>query len=268
VTFEEYKALPGINASSIKAGRISMKHMRYAMTGGLDESTIATRKGTLIHSIINSPDELMRNLAVFDGIRRGKVYDAFVAENAGKQIVKPAEVDALTALSKAVHADPDAKKLLAACTEREKVLRWKDPELGACKAMVDCYGPEVGIVEIKSTANITDAAFGKVFANGGYDIQCAWYQDGAKALCLRSDITMLVIESSGPFDVSVRTIPPIALKVGREKAKTTAKKYRECEACNVFPGVSNGVQELVMPSWYGEQEEIANLFADMAERQL
>ena len=35
MTYDEYDALPGINASAIARGRISMKHMRHYI-GGTD----------------------------------------------------------------------------------------------------------------------------------------------------------------------------------------------------------------------------------------
>ena len=48
MTYEEYAALPGINATSIKAGAVSMLHMHHAKTGGGKAATPAMLWGSLV----------------------------------------------------------------------------------------------------------------------------------------------------------------------------------------------------------------------------
>ena len=55
MTYEEYAELPGINATSIKAGVKSMLHMHHCMTGGGHKETPALRWGKLVHLAVLEP---------------------------------------------------------------------------------------------------------------------------------------------------------------------------------------------------------------------
>jgi len=81
--FAVYQARIGINASAIKRGRLSPKHMRQALTEREPPVSAAMIWGTLTHTAVLMG---LDGFAAYDGkVKRGKEYDAFVAENAGKE---------------------------------------------------------------------------------------------------------------------------------------------------------------------------------------
>jgi hypothetical protein len=264
MTYEQYAKIPALNATSLKAGQLSMLHMRQAMMGVSKKATPAMVWGKLIHLAILEPERFKQSVVAWDGIKRGREYDKFKEEFADSEIVSPADLDDLQAIQKAVNDNKDAVELLRDCEGWfEKTVQWTDDSFGACKARLDGQSKKRGVLELKSAARIDNQAFIKQFVNLGYDIQCGWYARGGEV----DKVTILAVESDAPHDVAVYEVPKLAIKVGYRKACKIANEYRKCEACGVFPGVSEGVGELVLPDWYGE-DEIMDGFFNIAKEQL
>jgi hypothetical protein len=271
MNFADYQAIEAINATALKAGTRSMKHMRHVMTGGAKEETDAMRWGSIVHKAILEPDEFFKCVAIHDGIRRGKEWDAFKALHAhAEDILKPSEHAKLFALSQAVHADQEAHRLITG-TDHEMTITWEDQDYGGGKARLDGFSRRDGVIEIKTTSKITPSEFGKQFVSMGYDIQCGWYCEGAQLCGMSKEIPachIIAIESAEPFDVVVYKVPEMVVNVGRSKARKIARRYRTCEAAGVFDGVAGGgIAELVLPPWYGEND-VMDAFAEMSADEL
>jgi hypothetical protein len=264
MTFAEYQALPAINASAIKAGfALSMKHMHAIMTGKPKEQTPAMKWGKMVHSAILERELFFDTMNVFDGTKRGKDWEAFKDGKDIDTIVTRDELSELAAISEAVHLNPDAHRLIRRSTHEQTAI-WSDPDYGSAKARLDGFSVEDGMIELKTTSKIKPDMFAKQFCGMGYDIQCGWYCEGARLSGLSKKLPacfVIVIESSEPFDVAVYELPNTVIKVGLSKAKRIATAYRQAEKSGVFAGVSEGITELVMPSWYGEND-VMEAFAE------
>ncbi len=269
MTFAEYQALDGINASAIKAGALSMKHMHAVMTGVEKEQTTAMRWGSIVHKAILERAEFFRRVSVFEGYKKGKDWESFKAEHDPEWILSSDEHAKLFALSAAVHANKDAHRLIEG-TGHEVTAAWNDQDYGQAKSRLDGFSERFGMLELKTARLIAPELFAKQFVKMGYDLQCGWYCEGAQLSKMSKDIPachVIAIESVEPFDVAVYTIPRMVIDVGRSKARKIARAYRIAEAAGIFEGVAEGITDLVMPSWYGEKD-VMNAFAEMSAEDL
>jgi len=263
-TFADYRAAQGINASSIKSGRVSMRHMHYAMTRESSEPTPAMKYGTLVHLAVLEPLRYTQNIVVWDGgIKAGKAWKEFNSQQEAhcKTIVTVAEAMSCSKISAAVWANKEAAELLtgAAC---ELSLFWDDPEAGKCKARIDAISDDrLTFIDIKTTSKFNDRGFSRDFVNMGYDIQFGWYSHGIKTvfeLAKMPSCAVIYIESCEPFDVCVRWVPASVVKKGYEEAERIAVEYHNSAILDSFPGVSEQTgQELVLPEWYMEGAEVS-----------
>ena len=253
ISFEDYLARPGLNATVLKAGVKSMMHALHAATGERKE-TPSMRWGSLCHAVLLEPARVERDFAVFDGRKQGKAWDEFRTANAHKEVVTEAEALALSVMAKQVWKNPVAVKLISE-GEREVSAFWSTPEYGAAKARFDVLNPN-HFVDIKTTAEISPGAFRSTAAKMGYHIQCGWYQCGLRELTGNLlPVYIVCVESDPPHDVAVYEYDEIALAAGRDVAQGVAKKYRECEKAGVWPGVQADIQSLKLPPWMIAGEE-------------
>ena len=240
MTYEEYALLPGINATSIKAGVKSMMHMHHCMTGNSQKETPALRWGKLVHLAVLEPEVYGTAATIWTGGRRfGKVWDAFVEDAGGPEwIVKAEENAELLQMTAAVHGNPDAHRLIES-SMHEQTVTW---EGGKCR--LDMAG-DGWIADLKTTARID--GFGRQFFNLSYDMQFGWYADGAG--CDRA--YAIVLESAAPFDCIVYRVPDHILERGRTRAQDIARHYQACCLCKSWPGVGNGesMMDLPVPAW-------------------
>src|SRR5512137_1961899 len=92
-TFPAYAALPGVNWSTLREMAKSPLHYQYRCTHPL-EDTPQMRLGRIIHTAVLEPDALLHEVVTWeDGVRRGKVWDAFAEANADKTIVSGDEYE-------------------------------------------------------------------------------------------------------------------------------------------------------------------------------
>jgi hypothetical protein len=268
--FAEYRAIPAINASSIKAGAKSMRHMRYAMEHPTGDPTASMRWGKIVHLAILEPDTIGRTLQIWNGRplksgpnkgeitmdRKGPEWQAFVESCGGSDewIVTPDEMGALMEMSAAVHGDREAHRLIEQ-TVHEQTVTWTGEMYGAAKGRLDGYDERGDglVLDLKTTAQIEPRRFAGQFATLGYDMQIGWYCEGTGA----KRASVIALESKPPYDVVVWRIPDAVIKSGREKAIEIARAYRCCEAANSWPGVAGGeVINMEMPAWACAETEL------------
>ena len=112
MNYEEYDRAPGVRATHIKQGALSMKHMHHAVTGQGLPDTLALRWGRVVHLAVLEPAAFVERVSVFAGRRAGGDWVEHCALYDPDLAVKPAEYEALEAMSTAVHNEPDAHWLI------------------------------------------------------------------------------------------------------------------------------------------------------------
>lgn len=249
----DYYAMPGLSSSALKAGRKSMLAMRNYITGKTVKDSPAMSTGRLLHPAILEPKTVLESMVVWDkGIKKGKAWDQFKLENSGRTIVDRDDLELVKGVVESVRRNKDAARLLRDAVI-EKPIYWSTPMLGACKAKPDAWN-KFGLTDVKTTANCSQADFGKQFFRLGYDLQFGWY-DAAVQQVDRSpnarSCFVIVVDTSGDNDCYVAEIPGHIVADGYEQAYEVAMRYRACEAFGIWPGVTNGSETvpLMIPSW-------------------
>ena len=240
-----------ITATAIKAGAVSMAHMRAAMLGESKPQTAAMALGAMVHAAILEPDRYLDGKAIWrGGVRRGGRWEEFKAEAlaAGETIISEEEIAEARRIADAVYAHPRAVRLLTGSLH-EQVREWTSPLSGRGKCRLD--GIAAGYwLEVKTTRATTRQAYASQHYRLGYDLQLGWYSIGAgEGLPCK----LITVCTGDVPDVVVYHMPSELIAAGREKAVEIAARYRACEAAGVFAGAADGAEEVdfVAPAWAG-----------------
>lgn len=193
-----------------------------------------------------------------NGHRRGKAYEAFVAENAGKHLFSAANLDYYRfAFERAAQqvAEHGAANAIAHAPDIERSRRflWVCPETGLqLKAELDLIVPSVGaVVDLKTSADVDAASFGKSVANWSYHVQAAHYLDAARGAGYAVDsFVWIVVRNKAPFNVEVYQCAPALLEAGRKKLAQLKQNFARCSAANQWRSETHGkIAILEGPVW-------------------
>lgn len=257
--FDAYRKLAGTNWTRLKSLRTSALQYLHDEANPAEETAIL-RVGIGTHARVLEPAELARRCVVFEGkVRRGKVWDAFQIEHAGKIIYSQSEWDRALGAGDAVLANPWAQNYLHHGLH-ELAVTWKDEETGLdLKCRADHAGP--WLVELKSTGQIEPRLFAGVAARLGYHCQLAYQDDGLRANGIETfaEKIMVVVQSEAPFDVIVYRVPPHVVEIGRAEVRKLLRRLAECRATKKWPGLApEGTREFSLPAWalMGEGEPL------------
>lgn len=254
-SFEAYRERPGMNASVLKAGMVSMKAMRYAATNG-KEDTAALAFGRIAHQAVLEGGLTKGAFAVWDGRRAGKEYDAFVAAAAvdGKTVIKPDERDELTALVAAVHSNPEAHQIIEE-TKHEVSCVWNEPGFALAKCRFDGISAD-WYMEWKTTSKHTPREFENQAYSLGYHIAAAHYLAGAQACGLTPNIRIISTESTAPYDTIVWRVDDAWLEHGQDERERIWKAYMDCSGRGIYPGHGADEHILSLPTWAMNNAEV------------
>jgi len=245
-----------IRATAIKAGALSMLHMRHALTVGRKD-TPALRWGRLVHLAVLQPLELLR-LPKWEGYEgkdgeqtyahRGAAWTEFCAEVGDREYIGGDEVEPLERITVAAAR---ALAHLPRIAETEVRIDWTDPLYGRAVARIDAILDGGGWLELKTTGNIKRRAFMSQCESLGYPLQLGWYAHGlASRGHAVGQCWMLALESDMPHAIGVFSVPQSVLSDGYEAARQIALAYRACEAVDSFPGpYDDGAGDYERPAW-------------------
>lgn len=256
MNLETYQKIPAMNASLIKHGMKSMRHMRYAAMFPLTEPTAAMRWGSIVHAAVLEPDTFADRYAVWSGAtRRGKKYDAFCKQAGDREVVTLAEKNDAFTMSQAARENKRAKKLLAGLVAREESITFTLDDL-PCKARLDGRGADY-IIDLKTAKNISKRAFERSAYDLGYHIQMAWYRFGANKVQDKIHTAHIIaIESEGPFDCIVYDCSNTFLERGMLEADRIVKEYAACCERWEWPGQNADPVALDLPAWAVDKSEV------------
>jgi hypothetical protein len=249
--FEEYAALPGWNWSCIKLLEDgSPLHVRHARDNpSPDTANRAVLRA--IHAMVLEPETFALRYSVFDGVRRGKAYDAHVEAHPGTTVLKPSDLDLVRATADSITNHPAVRDLLAE-GRPEVSLTWEDSATGLlCKGRIDWLG--AALVDLKTSGSTNEREVASRVAHNLWHGQMAHYDDGLRANGIEVPAFIVVSEGRAPFDVAVfevdEGIPDGTMHVGRELRKRLMKRLAECERLNHWPGRHPERQVLTLPAF-------------------
>jgi hypothetical protein len=254
--FSTYADQPGLNASKLKAGRTSMKHMHHYGKHG-KAPTAAMQKGTNIHAAVLEPERFWAHTIATDLNRRTNDYKQLVEDNPGATIITESEQAELEQIVDSVFANREARAIIES-TAHEVSMFWDDRILGKGKCRMDGYSETSGLVlELKSGSTVEPRSFARQCYNMGYHIQIGWARYGlAQVEAKVSRILVVAVEQSPPYDCVVYEPDVTFVTEGGREAKEIARRYRAAQACGVYEGVSSEVVPLELPRWITGDTEV------------
>jgi hypothetical protein len=264
VTFEDYLRIDAMNWSTLKHLATSARLLRWRVEHPREE-TDALERGRWIHCALLEPDRWAAEyIAAPDfGDCRFKAAkaerDAWRAANAGREIVDAESFELVTRCVLSIREHKPAARLLRA-GRAEEVVRWTDEETGvAMKARLDFVSPTF-VLDVKSTRQSSLWAFARDAASMLYHGQLALYHDAAVAsrLVPRDSLEgpfVLAVQTVEPHDVIVARLSLGDVEKGRGLYRSLLRRYVECQAADLWPGIAPGVVNLSLPPWAAQGDD-------------
>jgi len=278
LTFDEYKQIKAINASSLKPWLISARHAKFREANPLDTDSI--KIGRAVHSYLLDDDfhdqyaclddtELIQQILAqrpeLKNVRASKEYKTKYAEwsqlNEHKTLLKKDEMDTVAKSRRAIYDHPESSSMNLDTELREVTLVWDDPQVGGlCKARLDLYNHKTGrIVDIKTTAKRpTVRAVERQIIDYAYHVQYAWYMRAVR-MCRLSDaptMRFVFVQLADEFDVTWADPDESMLDQGWHDAMRAVERMRACEAEGKYPGVHPDPVQVSLPAWVFDDTEI------------
>ncbi len=235
--------------SALKHMALSPMHFKAAegQPDNAPPKNAAMLVGSAAHKMILTAGQ---EIVVFTGkTRRGKVWDAFKAEHAGKLILNEREHAQAQRMADAVKRDPRAQALLTAAPHREETLRWQLAGRD-CQGTPDAWGTDV-LLDVKTTKTAHPDRFAWEARRMGYHGQLDWYAEGIRTLN-PGDVPrkpyIIAVENSGVPAVTVFELTEELLASGRAMWSAWFERYCVCVDSNHWPAYSECIEKLDVPA--------------------
>lgn len=234
------RTLP-VRFSTLKHIARSPAHYWHQATTTYDDDSLARRLGSGTHAMMFGTPEVI----VFTGKqRRGKAWDAFKAEHAGKVILSRSEHAKASAMVAALHANPLAERLLfSPGTIHEQRLDWS--WLGrSIRSTPDARGA-YHLVELKTCRTADPEWFKRDATRMAYHAQLAFYRRAIlEAIGTKPrEVYIVAVESVAPYAVTALQLTERALDQGERLARVWFERLLVCEATNAWPEYSQAIVE-------------------------
>jgi hypothetical protein len=226
-----------VRFSRLKYMAQSPAHYHHAMLEP-SQQTEAMRRGSYTHALVLGTSD---RWVQYDGVRRGKFWDAFQEDHHDKEIITPGEAAPCERMAAAVRRNAEAMALIGGgvC---ERTIGWDF--LGrACEGTPDVVGAEY-VADLKTTKCSEPGRFARDATFRHYHAQLAWYLDGANSNVIdvtKRDAYVIAVESTPPYPVTVLKLTDAAIEAGRKLCRLWMERLLTCEASNEWPGYVQSV---------------------------
>lgn len=196
--------------------------------------------------------------------RKTKAFQSWINDQGdpdGTHFLTEQEMRDVHGMADAVRADGFADALITmAGGERELSLFWTETIAGQtipCKARLDWWHTDVGLVDAKSTDDPEPRAFAKSIANRGWHIQAFWYPRGAVMTGL-NQITpqygWVAMQSRAPYKVAPYRPDQFMLMCGRAMAYRGLLNYAKYLRSGDARESSSSFGTIKLPSYAWPEE--------------
>lgn len=178
----------------------------------------------------------------------------FQADNEGKGIITPADLEQITEINNAVHGHPLSRHMLKGGIS-EVTAFWIDEATGfQCKCRPDRIpdGNKGVIIDLKTCEDASEQGFQRSIVKYGYYQQAAWYVDGVNKAGGKDFDTMafIAVEKKPPYRTEVYVLDDEFIKAGRSQYEHLMQLEMKCREANFWPHYScDGAIEIYKPSW-------------------
>lgn len=282
--FDEYVAIPAINASALKGvGRLSPAHLRSYLNGEIERSdTDDMRFGRAMHCAAIEPDELAARFPVTsrccgmikNGERckcagsylRGGLWYCGTHKGDGftcpLDYLNPDESKRITTLIERLKQSP-VNEYLARPGFSEVVIVWEWSGF-TLKTRIDRLAVEpsrITIIDLKKcrVGRATDDLIRKECDERRYDIQAAINSWGVRMIYgdeIVPEFYLLFIEDDYPFGSNVLMAEQYEIEFAFADIRNQLSRYRACEKTGRFYSYINVIEEPhrgILPTWKAKQ---------------
>lgn len=180
-----------------------------------------------------------------------------------KQVLSPEDAEKIRIIQANVSAHLRANEMLRAPGDTELSGFWSDASFGVeCKLRIDklCMAGAIpwALLDVKTTRDASADGFARACATYGYDVQAAYYTDGAKAILgLELPFYFLAVENEAPHAVALYRACPEMIEAGRKKVRAGLMLMRYCQTTGSWPSYQpNGEEEVIsLPAWASRQAD-------------
>ena len=272
----DYHRSFGVTKSGLLMLHKSPAHYYHWLTSPPSETTPAMSKGTATHTLLFEPQKWKDEITVIpldapkkatkaqreakkpsdDAVASMKWWDEFDKANEGKCIITAEDESNARAMVDAVLNHEDVLPLLNHPSAKPEVSITAVEEIDGiqipCKMRCDLLTEDgKTIVDLKTTIDSSQEAFGKSFFKMGYWRQAAHYIATARLAGIPVERFIFVaVESSQPHAVALYTLDAKSLEKAFVIRQRLLKRLAECTATGKFPAYAKGVNTLSMPPWF------------------
>tara|TARA_A100001201_G_C4057431_1_gene191624 strand:- start:153 stop:995 length:843 start_codon:yes stop_codon:yes gene_type:complete len=259
----DYHAHPAYSKSDLDAANKSGRHLFDKKNGPPRPSTAAFDLGTALHAAA-LPGESLDSVAVRmpEGLKKTtKEGKAFIAENAGKIILSPADAYSLDRMMGSLLDHPVSGPFVRGqlAGKSEQSFFCKDDETGLeLKCRPDFMLNDGSmIIDLKTTLDASPKGFQRSMVNYRYYVQAAWYLDVVeKATGRKPDAFLFVaVEKNRPYNTAVYCADEQMIQVGREHARRDLEKIAKWESTGIYEGYSDRAEMISLPKWMLPKED-------------
>ncbi|MBY6104981.1 PD-(D/E)XK nuclease-like domain-containing protein [Ferrimonas balearica] len=264
VSNADYHASAPISSSALKTFDESpLKYKHQYIDGHKRKETPALALGSLIHSVVLEPDNLVNEYAVAPAAdKRTKIGKELHAEHLalckekGLTSITEADLRKAVAVSDALHGDSLVAPLLVG-GKAELSAVWADPTYGVlCKCRPDYWRESDGlIVDLKTTADAHPDAVERSIIDYGYALSAAWYVEGMKNLGYENvRFVHVFVEKEPPYNRSVIEMDEDWLRIGQRQWSRALKGLYGAKEWNSYPSHATQIIKISPPKWLKKKE--------------
>jgi hypothetical protein len=222
----------------------------------INKTTDAMNFGTACHLYLLENDQFDNEVAVYSGsTRRTKAYKEFYEQNIDKIVLIQDEFNMLKSMQKAISEDDICNGLIDGILEQAIYIKNSKYKL---KCKPDIYNNKLNIVcDLKTTAKIDNAFYGKLSNNKSYAIQAYMYQFMTKIkykLTVKPTFKFLFVDKTPYSNVKLITASEDYINWGKmlfQKAMQLREEYIK----DIDNNVSNkSEEEFISPAAWNMKE--------------
>ena len=229
-------SLGPVRFSHLRAYGRSAMHGWHARTAHETPPTPAMQLGTAVHALLSGS----RKVIGYNGVRRGKEYEAFVADHAGYEILTITDMQKAMAMAEAIQSNPLSAPLLKGVAESTRLFRWMGLD---CRATPDYIGDGY-LTEVKTSNSSEPVKFTWHALKLAYHAQMRLQQI---AVGTRVPCFIVCVESAEPYPVTVFEIDKRTLEIGEKLLVLWAERLKASEEAKQFPPYSQSIFPLCAP---------------------
>ena len=249
IPFEEYLARDAVSCSDLKAFAKSPEH--YILSKLFpSEPTFSMNYGTAFHKMVEGDD---LSVTYYDGVRRGKGWEAHKEKNKDKTFVTKSEYEELKERVEKLRTCPTTRELLSGVTIWEGSVFAHDAVLDVpIKCRFDGYNPNFRgvptLIDLKTAQDGSPRGFTSAVYRFKYHWQAAWYMRLLqKAHIPVEQFVFVVSETDGRKSFPRRFTLPALYKMSNAMLEealveigATLGNLARCRKSNFYPGYTNG----------------------------